>query len=662
MNTVFASASALLATEFIERLAVDKLDLVLVRISKETGVTVDRSTERFIITGKWSWVLESYNILLEEYKNVSKEKTEPDIAWNDDSLEVNRPIKMEYSKEVVPSTLTTNTVMVSQSRSTNEQALGFTKLIRDQIKSSATSANFNKDSQELDKPDCEIKLEKEAVNMQDYDDHNTCVYDMDTCSESSGIHTEVTRIIKLSQDSRSEVIKKSEQFIEPDELHNIKVKNDGCSTKSHFTRGSLKAKILKKGDEATKTCSCCQCNYVGKNRLCLKAHNRRCHVKSFTCDQCQSSFGYNKDLTRHKKQVHGGEISEECRKRGRKKTIYEPTVFACDKCPYIGKGKELLREHKRRLHGIRFHCDECDKGFGFNKDLNRHKRDVHCPAEFLCTECKKFFKTKRSLDIHSKCHEADYVRHAFECQVCDKRYSTKYVLDNHIKTEHMGIKKSYVCPVCGKSFTQKGSYHQHANVHAGLRPYVCDVCGKSFSYENALKSHKYLHEDLRRFHCNICDKHFLHKNSLRIHKNVHRDTRDYICTLCGHNFSQKQSLIRHQRIHSGDKPFLCTVCQKTFRDSSVIRRHMILIHKKDPKKWQEDMVNNVAKAPNHFVEVLGVGINASAANPQIKISVQNHDSTASVKDPVKCVFINGPKAYTADLPVHPLSTNLRMLK
>ena len=659
MNTVFASASALLATGFIDKFADDHLDLVLGRIGKETGVRVDRGTDRLIITGKWSWILESHDILLEEFRNISEFRNNFEQNSSVENLPHTHSDSLAegYNEHAIPGSDDPchQSGHSDQYVATEQIVSGYMKMISDQfnLSGSKNEARINNNmpgtcTHEQDNAYCDIKVENETyTKMENYDDGDDTDDYMDNFTDLKATNA-VSQKNSKSKETKTRKHKQNISNNSSDQKYDLSdiVKLEPYvheekefSSGNEITAGTLIAKASKRNDNISTDLQCNECNFVGKDKISLSAHTKRCHVRKFSCNQCKSSFGFNKDLTRHKKQAHGGkgtpdckdEISEQVTKRGRKKRprIKDPDeVYPCDKCSYVGKEKVLLREHRRRLHSIRFHCDQCDKSFGYNKDLNRHKRNVHCMAEYQCAECKKLFKTPRSLNVHSKCHEVGYDKQAFACQVCDKRYSTKYVLDYHVKSEHMGMKKSFICPICGKSFTQKGSYRQHANVHAGFRPYVCDVCGKSFSYENALKAHKYLHDDVRRFQCSICDKRFLHKNSLRIHRNVHRESHDYMCTQCGQSFTQKQSLVRHERIHSGDKPYLCTICQKSFRDASIIRRHMILMHKKDPKKWQEDMVNNTSRAPNYYVEVLGSGndLPPEIKEPDIDTAVQNVDN------------------------------------
>ena len=287
-------------------------------------------------------------------------------------------------------------------------------------------------------------------------------------------------------------------------------------------------------------------------------------------------------------------------KRGRARKKGE---FYCNEpeCTFVCKSKQELKDHKRTIHGTKFKCDHCEKTFGISRDRNRHIKSVHHEERHFCMECNKYYKTRKVYEEHLRSHLEGYVKPTFECEICHRSFSSKYNLATHIKAEHLGMRKSFMCPTCGRTFTQKNSYRQHANVHAGIKPYVCDQCGKAFSYEKSLKEHKFIHDGIRRFQCPVCQKYFLQSTSLRIHIKIHNDTRDHICSTCGKGFTQKQALIRHERLHTGDKPFTCSLCAKTFSDYSIIRRHMILIHKKDPKQWQDCVVSHVKPRKEYYI-------------------------------------------------------------
>lgn len=171
------------------------------------------------------------------------------------------------------------------------------------------------------------------------------------------------------------------------------------------------------------------------------------------------------------------------RGRPRIKSYYDGrTEFPCHLCDYIGKKECHLEYHIKRNHSQKLICDICNKQFGYNWDLKRHREQVHADASFFCHICSKAYKVKKSFEEHLRSHEDGYVKSRYPCTECDKTFSAKQVLDNHMKFKHLGVKQKekqrFLCQTCGQEFYHKYSYLSHMNKHQGLLPYNCDICGK----------------------------------------------------------------------------------------------------------------------------------------------------------------------------------------
>lgn len=402
-----------------------------------------------------------------------------------------------------------------------------------------------------------------------------------------------------------------EQKTHADELNNLTSTRAASEEREQITAATVNQKAKRKGrakkKRKQKEAKAVKSKTTSLDRKTARAE-RAAKREAKTCLSMSSDLGSETKQRISNKFSAESEYIPRKRKRGRpplhKSDTEDERDYTCTECPYVAKKRSHLREHKRRVHITKeFKCDKCGKIFGYGKDLKRHCK-THQRAENCCDICGKMYKGFRSLAEHKKTHADGYIKPTFPCEFCAKNFSTKYVLAYHIRSEHLGMKKTYICPTCGKSFSQKNSYLQHANVHMGIRPHQCDVCGKSFSYEKSLKEHKYMHDENKQFACPICHKKFRQTSGVTIHMKIHKEHKDYVCAACGKGFSQKQALVRHERIHGGEKPFTCGLCQRTFTDSSILRRHMILIHKKDPKKWREDTISNVTRRTDFFISVL----------------------------------------------------------
>ncbi|KAM4584564.1 uncharacterized protein PAE49_004075 isoform 2-T2 [Odontesthes bonariensis] len=59
-------------------------------------------------------------------------------------------------------------------------------------------------------------------------------------------------------------------------------------------------------------------------------------------------------------------------------------------------------------------------------------------------------------------------------------------------------KNDYVCPTCGKVFSQNQGLKRHLMIHSGKRPFKCFTCGRGFTQSGNLKTHMRVHEDKKK--------------------------------------------------------------------------------------------------------------------------------------------------------------------
>ncbi|PAV91057.1 hypothetical protein WR25_01265 [Diploscapter pachys] len=75
----------------------------------------------------------------------------------------------------------------------------------------------------------------------------------------------------------------------------------------------------------------------------------------------------------------------------------------------------------------------------------------------------------------------------FPCDQCDKMFGKQSSLARH-KYEHSG-QRPYKCDVCAKAFKHKHHLTEHKRLHSGEKPFKCDKCHKRFSHSGSYSQH-----------------------------------------------------------------------------------------------------------------------------------------------------------------------------
>lgn len=142
-------------------------------------------------------------------------------------------------------------------------------------------------------------------------------------------------------------------------------------------------------------------------------------------------------------------------------------------------------------------CDICGKIFSTKNHIYQHmKLHRKAPKEHKCYLCGWEFYEKGNLTRHLRTHNND--PKAFKCETCHKGTYTIIVcfLDKKIYFVSKGFAQerylsdhkkihfpdtSFLCAICGRSFTSSSLLMRHNIVHSGEKKYSCEVCNRAFS-------------------------------------------------------------------------------------------------------------------------------------------------------------------------------------
>lgn len=146
-------------------------------------------------------------------------------------------------------------------------------------------------------------------------------------------------------------------------------------------------------------------------------------------------------------------------------------------------------------------------------------------ATRTCTSCPKVFKSFRKLLFHKltvhqsiksklkKRRKNVFVKNQQKirkmCSTIIRRKQQKVTKENEKPSANK--KKSYICPICHKSYPGAKNLYQHKISHQ-VSNYACETCHKRFKRAHGLKQHiKSIHEKEKNFECPICNHRYLLK-------------------------------------------------------------------------------------------------------------------------------------------------------
>jgi uncharacterized Zn-finger protein len=145
--------------------------------------------------------------------------------------------------------------------------------------------------------------------------------------------------------------------------------------------------------------------------------------KNYSCTECEKSFVYKYDLTRHM-HLHTGE-----------------KLYSCNQCDKKFSQNSHLKQHIRTHTGEKpFACNQCDQKFSQMGNLKEHISSIHMGIKkHICTTCEKSFTRTDHLVVHMRIHTGEK---PFTCNQCDKKFFQKSNFKQHVNKYHSPFTKN----------------------------------------------------------------------------------------------------------------------------------------------------------------------------------------------------------------------------
>ncbi|KPJ19122.1 Zinc finger protein 836 [Papilio machaon] len=225
---------------------------------------------------------------------------------------------------------------------------------------------------------------------------------------------------------------------------------------------------------------------------------------------------------------------------------------------YDFRSNRTYRYHREK-HRSKKKCRQCGNTFANPSALRTHVFTVHSKSgrTYICPICGKTYRAKSSLVAHQALHATGPSPDSF-CVSCKIHFRNAVALKHHLKTHSKHVRdsdKKFTCEECGLKFLLKRLLEEHIDwEHLKREKYVCEECTKVFKNKSALKRHKSYVHDKK------------------------RPPKNKICDHCGQGFTTLQILRTHVRTHTGERPLQCTKCPATFAHNGALYTHNKLLH------------------------------------------------------------------------------------
>ncbi|XP_055634679.1 zinc finger protein 883-like isoform X2 [Toxorhynchites rutilus septentrionalis] len=304
---------------------------------------------------------------------------------------------------------------------------------------------------------------------------------------------------------------------------------------------------------------CCKCKMRLENMEQVEQHSKT-HIglrvvdqqiittSPFECSVCFQRFTTNHDLFLHQQEMS---IDKQFQDDEPDKDLLKKAPTANYKKPHY--------KNKIDRKGQLPKCCACYQEFESDELLKKHCDEIHLPEsqastsnngrKIICDICHRRYKTKRTMLDHQL---KPYRINNHQCVHCGRVFREISGLADHERSHFE--ERSFVCPICSRSYTRKDSYRRHVKLHSVEKDhYKCDVCGKGCRSKDNLNVHMRMHTGEKRFKCHMCDAVFAYPDKLKRHIMAHRGIKPHRCNVCEMEFTRSDHLSKHMKSHLNTK-------------------------------------------------------------------------------------------------------------
>ena len=180
-------------------------------------------------------------------------------------------------------------------------------------------------------------------------------------------------------------------------------------------------------------------------------------------------------------------------------------------------------------------------------------------------------------------------------------------MDKPVKKVARRSKKTFICTICLRKFSQSCNLKTHMKLHNDERPFECDTCHRRFRKKETLENHRRTHSQEKPFQCGICYKKLTRKGLLVNHMKIHSDAPPHRCHVrrCDFAAVNNSNLKAHMRIvHGIHRRFeakgvlndpICFRCDESFSTYEDLAEHFLSTHKMYLAVGARQVVSNLAQ-------------------------------------------------------------------